>query len=120
MKSDNKILELLDDVKMTLIHEFVHYIDYIKSKQFKSNINIDLLSYYNTDVERNAFFITATNWIKDEIKIDKSILNSYETFYKEFMLCPKIINIYRRLTDKNKKKFDNRIYLLYIELKNVN
>lgn len=42
MKSDNEILELFDNNKMTLIHEFTHYIDYMKSNKFKSTTNMNL------------------------------------------------------------------------------
>lgn len=110
----------------SFIHEFIHYLDRKRRKDmgkhmFTKDITSSRDSYYNDPSEFNAYMqMTLAKIIKDIYNDDHYVwlisdkLKKYsdfkswiiEMFDSEFVL---------NLSDKNKKKFDKRLYNLYIE-----
>ena len=109
--------------KDSFIHEFIHYLDYVRSKgKFKEfNQNTTISDYYNSPSEYNAYYQEAANYLvnllKDEMVLNK-IKEKYPTFdgFYKFMLD----NVFSKrfianLNDKNILKLKKRVYNIYSE-----
>jgi len=109
--------------KDSFIHEFIHYLDYVRSKgKFKKfNQNTTISDYYNSPSEYNAYYQEAANYLvnllKDEMVLNK-IKEKYPTFdgFYKFMLD----NVFNKrfianLNDKNILKLKKRVYNIYSE-----
>jgi hypothetical protein len=120
-----------------LVHEVIHYLDFKRGydkngpndqrdqeKHPKSGSN----GYFNSPIERNAFFQMAIYKILQELAFRaggreeqvqafaRTTLRSYKAFRREFMIDfrPEWI---QRLSPTNKKRFEKRFYKLYTMIK---
>lgn len=120
----------LEDLKSnkwrdTFIHEYIHYLDFLRSKGKYSPDTADMLvqsyeKYVSNPGEYNAYFqqagfaiLAALEKMSKEERAD--LLSSYEKFKKKF------INISAKeplsnMDEKYSKKLDKRIYRLYKSL----
>lgn len=122
MKSINSNIEYLK-------HEIVHLVDYLKYGGFKSIPDgskirkewkeSEIEKYFNHPYERNAYFIQGACHIYRMLKTDSSLLNNF----KRFLIHMKIgssEDYFNNLTEKNKKKYISRAYMLFNALKKEN
>lgn len=109
--------------KDSFIHEFTHYLDFVRSKGKFTNFNdkTTMSDYYNSPSEYNAYYQEAANYfvnlLKDE-RVLNTIRNKYPTFDSFFHWM--LENVFRKqfvanLNDKNKLKIEKRIYNIYSE-----
>ena len=110
-------------LKDSFIHEFIHYLDFKRSKGFKPNFNdkTTISDYYNSPTEYNAYYQEGANYIVNLFK-DENILKKFRDKYDNFELFHKwmIENVFdkdyiKNLNDKNKIKIKKRIYNIYSE-----
>lgn len=113
-----------NDVK----HEITHMVDVLKHGDFKSipdnKTQIDwndkdIKYYFNHAYERNAYFVEASTKIYKQIEKNPLILDDFNTFLA-FMKLGGPGHAFKNLTEKNKKKFISRSYMLFDVLKNKN
>lgn len=111
-----------NDVK----HELTHMLDMLKHGEFKSIPNSklqidwndkDIKYYYNHSYERNAYFVEASTKMFKHIKTSPEILDDFNTFLS-YMKLGGPGEAFNNLTEKNKKKFISRSYMLFDLLKN--
>lgn len=110
----------------SFIHEFIHYLDRSRRKDmgqrmFTKDITSSQTSYYNDPSEFNAYIqMTLARIIKDIYSDDHYVwllsdkLKKYSEF-KSWIIEMFDSEFISNLTDKNKKKFDKRLYNLYLE-----
>ncbi len=109
--------------KESFIHEFIHYLDFKRSKGFKPNFDdkTTISDYYNSPTEYNAYYQEAATYIVNLFK-DMDILNKFKEKYETFdkFLKWMLENVFdkdfiKNLNDKNKRKIKKRIYNIYSE-----
>jgi len=110
-------------IKTSFIHEFIHYLDFKRSKVFKPNFNekTSLVDYYNHPTEYNAYFQEAATYIVNLFK-DDNVLNKFKEDFPTFdgFLNWMLGNVFNKdfvknLNDKNKIKITKRVYNIYSE-----
>jgi len=109
--------------KDSFIHEFIHYLDYKRSKGYKPKFdkNTTLADYYNSATEFNAYYQEASNYIvkmlddPEKLKIFTKNHKNFNDFYN-FMINDVFDKDYiKYLNDKNKIKLKKRVYNIYSE-----
>lgn len=108
-------------LKDSFIHEFIHYLDFKRSKGYTPNFNekTTISDYYNSPTEYNAYYQEAANYIVNLFKDDnilskfKEKYTNFETFYKWMVENVFEKDYIKNLNDKNKKKLKKRIYNIY-------
>lgn len=108
-------------LKNSFIHEFIHYLDFKRSKGYKPNFNdkTTISDYYNSPTEYNAYYQEAANYIVNIFKDDnilskfKEKFNNFETFYKWMVENVFDKDYIKNLNDKNKTKLKKRVYNIY-------
>jgi hypothetical protein len=122
-------LKKLESLEPTIKHELTHFYDYLRSGIVHkpsynlgvSNIDIVLksLSYLNDTGEVNAYYIQAVCELVKKLDKDynnwKFVLDDFKHFIS--FLYTGNWNRYQNLDEKNKKRIQNRAYLLYTSLK---
>jgi hypothetical protein len=109
--------------KDSFIHEFIHYLDYVRSKgKFKDfNQNTTVSDYYNSPSEYNAYYQEAANYLVNLLKDDAVLAKikekhpTFNTFYKWMLDNVFSKRFIANLNDKNKLKIEKRIYNIYSE-----
>lgn len=118
------LIDLFEEKEEGIKHEITHLYDKLNYNNASKNSD-ELLKtdkkniynyekYFNDTLEINANFMTGVSIINKKIKDDNYILSSFIFFKKTFI--ESIQDFYDFLTEKNKKKINSRIYLLYTEL----
>lgn len=112
--------------RTNVIHELTHLVDTITHGDFQSiPINKtqnewndkDVKRYFNHAYERNAYFVEASAKIFKHIKTNREILDDFDVFLS-YMKLGGPGNAFDNMTDKNKKKFVSRCYMLFDTLNN--
>jgi hypothetical protein len=117
--------------RKSLFHEIIHYFDV--TRQYKSDLGsiekrLNKISsskdvwkaYVNEPLELNThFFERVFPGILEDIKDDKQLMSkSFPDFFKDVLNDKDFKDFYESLNDKNRKKIQKRLGVLYLELKN--
>lgn len=103
------------------IHEFIHYLDFKRSKGFspKFNEKTSVSDYYNSPTEYNAYYQEIASFISNLLK-DKKSLDIFKEKYKNFDVFYKWMsdNVFdkdfvKNLNDSNLRKLKKRIANIY-------
>lgn len=111
--------------RMVLVHEFIHYLDWhrYKNNQYSPAKNPSYkdnrFGYYNNPAEFNAYFEQASEYILN-VYVDDPVLSQifvrFGTFekFKKWALEIFDPDFYNSLNSVYMRKFDKRLYQLYI------
>lgn len=110
-------------LKDGFIHEFIHYLDFIRSKGNFPNFTekSTMSDYYNSPSEYNAYYQEAANYLVNLLKDDKvlSIIrknhSTFNSFYSWMLNNVFSKRFVANLNDKNKLKIQKRLYNIYSE-----
>jgi len=121
----------LTDIKQTFIHEFIHYLDWLRSKGYSpkggtAKHGMEHPSYFNHPWEFNAYFQDGADamerWIKENKLYVRRVWKSYDAFMK--LITQENGELYffntkfiKNLDDKFKKKFQQRLYQFWVAMK---
>jgi hypothetical protein len=108
-------------LKDSFIHEFIHYLDFKRSKGYKPNFTnkTSITDYYNSPTEYNAYYQEVATYIVNLFK-DENLLQKFKEKYTTFnMFYTWMINnvfdkdFIKNLNQNNKLKLEKRIYNIY-------
>jgi hypothetical protein len=117
--------------RKALFHEIIHYFDI--TRQYKSDIGsiekrIDKISsskdtwkeYVNEPLELNTHFFERVfpEILKDIENNKELVVKPFPDFFKDVLNDKDFKDFYESLNDKNRKKIQKRLGVLYLELKN--
>ena len=119
-----KIFNSIDwsDIIDVIYHELTHRYDDIKY-DFKKIHSLDqntyIKGYYQDNIEYNAFFLSAINYMKDDIqKVQYTIPNRFIDFKADFEdYIGKVNKHFFIKSEKFRKHINKRIYDLWIKIK---
>jgi hypothetical protein len=117
--------------RKSLFHEIIHYFDV--TRQYKSDVGsiekrLDKISsskdawkeYVNEPLELNTHFFERVfpEILKDIENNKELVVKSFPDFFKDVLNDKDFKDFYESLNDKNRKKIQKRLGVLYLELKN--
>jgi len=107
-------------IRKSFIHEFIHYLDYKRSK-YKGGISKlkSLEKYYNDPLEFNAYYQESATYLAKMFEDEKirslhlKIFDTFDKFYK--WALDKVFNkdFIKYLNETNRRKLINRLYNIY-------
>ena len=123
----NNLKEPNDDSKIgnlwksSIIHEFIHYLDRKRYKNFDYKTKNDTASeYFNNPAEFNAYYQEFSTrlfkdvFVGDMLPLFKEKFKNYNDF-KDYVIQVYDKDWIKHLNDTNKKKLDKRLYNQYVE-----
>jgi hypothetical protein len=117
--------------RKSLFHEIIHYFDV--TRQYKSDVGsiekrLDKISsskdawkeYVNEPLELNTHFFERVfpEILKDIENNKELVVKPFPDFFKDVLNDKDFKDFYESLNDKNRKKIQKRLGVLYLELKN--
>lgn len=117
--------------RKSLFHEIIHYFDV--TRQYKSDVGsiekrLDKISsskdawkeYVNEPLELNTHFFERVfpEILKDIENNKELVVKPFPDFFKDVLNDKDFKDFYESLSDKNRKKIQKRLGVLYLELKN--
>jgi hypothetical protein len=108
-------------LKDSFIHEFIHYLDFKRSKGYKPKWTekTTVKDYYNAPTEYNAYYQEAASYIVNLLSDDKYLphfkenYKTFGSFYKWMIEQVFDKHFISNLNDINKKKLQKRVYNIY-------
>lgn len=108
--------------KESFLHEFIHYLDYLRSRYKNVYNSENIKSYYNNPREFNAYYHEGGSFMSDFFKKNPQMIEKFKEKYPNFNLFFDwaMKNIFdkdfiKHINSVNKNKLKKRLYNLYSE-----